>query len=118
MEKIFDLKQRTFIFSLNIIKFLETMPENYIFQTINKQLLRSGTSVGANIAEGQSAASRKEFINFYKIALKSANETKYWLDILANIHNKAFSVISSLQKETIEISKIIGKCIINLKKMN
>ncbi len=77
-----DLKYRSYGFSLDVIDLLELLPKNYIYQTIGKQLLRSATSVGANIIEAQAGRTRKDFANFYQIVLKSANETKYWLSIL------------------------------------
>jgi four helix bundle protein len=117
LDKIFDLKKRSFDFSLGIIKLLETLSKNrnYITEILGKQLLRSGTSIGANIVEGQSAASKKEFANFYKIALKSANETKYWLDLLINSNKENSSTINILQNEVNELSKIIAKSIITIK---
>lgn len=111
------IKYRAYSFSLNIIDLLEFLPRNYIFETIGKQLLRSATSIGANIIEAQAGKSRKDFGNFYQIALKSSNETKYWLSILKekakdnNVHGR----IDSLLKEAIEISNMLGASIITLK---
>ncbi|PIR71102.1 MAG: hypothetical protein COU44_01330 [Candidatus Nealsonbacteria bacterium CG10_big_fil_rev_8_21_14_0_10_40_24] len=76
-SKVYDLKKRAFLFSLAVIKFLEMLPKDYISQVIGRQLLRSVTSIGANIIEAQSASSKKDFANFYNTALKSANESKY-----------------------------------------
>jgi len=117
LDKIFDLKKRSFNFSLEIIKLLETLSKNrnYITEILGKQLLRSGTSIGANIVEGQSASSKKEFANFYKIALKSANETKYWLYLLLNSNKANVNTINILKNEVNELSKIIAKSIITIK---
>ena len=76
-NKVYDLKKRSYIYSLDVIKFLECLPKDYIAQTIGKQLLRSATSVGANIVEAQAASSKKDFANFYNHALKSSNESKF-----------------------------------------
>lgn len=65
-----------------MIKFLETLPKDYISRVIGRQLLRSVTSIGANIIEAQSASSKKDFANFYNTALESANESKYSLLLL------------------------------------
>jgi len=117
LDKIFDLKKRSFNFSLEIIKLLETLSKNrnYITEILGKQLLRSGTSIVANIVEGQSVSSKKEFANFYKIALKSANETKYWLYLLLNSNKANVNTINILKNEVNELSKIIAKSIITIK---
>jgi len=117
MAKIYDLKKRTYAYALDVIKFLRELPKDYISQTIGKQLLRSATSIGANITEGQSASSKKEFANFYSYSLKSANETKFWLELLRDsggINSPAR--LSSILNETGEISKIIASSIITLKR--
>jgi four helix bundle protein len=77
-----QLKHRTYDFSVTIVKFVSTLPKKQIYWTICDQLLRSSTSIGANIIEAQAVSSKRDFIKFYQIALKSANETKYWLGIL------------------------------------
>ncbi|WP_454804644.1 four helix bundle protein [Mucilaginibacter phyllosphaerae] len=87
-----------------------------IYFSIFDQLIRSGTSIGANIIEAKSGSSTKDFRNFYVIALKSANETKYWIclirdTILLNEKEK----LNKLLNEVDEISKIIASIIINLK---
>lgn len=82
-----ELKYRCYYFSISIIKFLATLPEKKVFWIIADQLLRSATSIGANIVEAKSASSKRDFIKFYEIALKSANETKYWLGLLRDATN-------------------------------
>jgi len=117
MEKLkvkANLKYRAYYFSLNIIDFLETLPKSYIYQTIGGQLLRSATSVGANIVEAQAGRTKKDFTNFYQISLKSANETKYWLAILRE-KLKEKKIVELLLKEADEISKMLGASIITLK---
>ena len=79
-----DLPERTFAFSERIVKlciFLER--QGRVSMTLANQLLRSGTSVGANIEEGIGSESRKDFIHKYAIACKEARETHYWLRLLA-----------------------------------
>ena len=66
-----DLRTRCHNYSMTIIKFLETLPEKKIYWVISDQLLRSATSVGANIIEAKSSSSRRDFIKFYEIALKN-----------------------------------------------
>jgi len=111
-----NLKYRSYGFSLNVISLLELLPKNYIYQTIGKQLLRSGTSIGANIIQTRAGRIRKDFSNYYQIALKSANETKYWLSILKEKikTKKENDKISELLEEPIAISKMLGASLITL----
>jgi four helix bundle protein len=111
------LKYRAYKFSLDIIDFLAVLPKNYIFEIIGKQLLRSATSIGANIIEAQAGRTKKDFTNFYHIALKSSNETKYWLAILnEKIRTKSEKEKAKiLLKEAIEISNMLGASLITLK---
>jgi len=79
-----DLCERTFQFALRIVNLcqgLSTKPG--VEQILAKQLLRSGTSVGANIEEGQAAQSKPDFVSKYSIVRKEAREAKYWLRLLA-----------------------------------
>jgi len=80
------------------------------------QLLRSATSIGANVVEGKAGSSKKDFKNFYTIALKSVNETKYWLCLVrdTNIVNVEKDKIVELIAEADELSKIIASIVINL----
>jgi four helix bundle protein len=68
-----NLKYRSYVYALNVVKFVASLPKNQMTGIMGGQILRSGTSVGANIVEAQSGTSRKDFINFYSHALKSAN---------------------------------------------
>jgi len=77
--------------------------------------LRSATSIGANIIEAKSGNSRKNLISFYSIALRSANETKYWLCLVRDTLEVDKVEVNNLIKEADEISKIIGKSILTLK---
>lgn len=76
-NKIFDIKERTFQFSKQIIFLIQKTDYARKYDSIFNQLLRSATSVGANVAEGKSGSSKNDFLKFQIIALKSANETKY-----------------------------------------
>ena len=76
------LKDKSFLFAIRIInlyKYLKTSHGEYI---VSKQVIRSGTSVGAIIREAEYAESTKDFIHKFSISLKEANETRYWLDLL------------------------------------
>jgi four helix bundle protein len=72
-----DIKVRCYNFSLKTLKFISSNEVERKYNPIIDQLLRSSTSIGANIIEAKSSSSKREFIKYYEIALKSANETKY-----------------------------------------
>ena len=95
-NKVYNLKKRTYIYALDVIKFLEDLPKDYISQTIGKQLLRSATSIGANIIEAQASSSKRDFANFYSHSLKSANESKFWLGLLKDSNRAPASRIDPL----------------------
>jgi four helix bundle protein len=92
-------------FAIRIIKLYKYLSEEKKEFVISKQILRSGTSIGANISESIFAQSRMDFVSKMSIALKEASETKYWLDLLMETE-----YITKMQYESIDddISKIIG----------
>jgi len=75
-------KDRVYRFALDVIGFVDGLPAEQISRIITDQLLRSTTSIGANVIEAQAASSRKDYTNFFTYALKSANECKFWLGLL------------------------------------
>ena len=110
------LKSRTYRFSLQILRFISDFRNDRILRIIGDQLLRSGTSIGANITEAIAASSRKDFTNYFQIALKSANETRYWLSLLKDSQLcKQRQEIDSLLNEVNEIAKMIASSVITLK---
>lgn len=110
-----ELRYRCYYFSIKVIQFLAGLPEKKIYWTIADQLLRCATSIGANIVEAKSSSSRKDFINYYQIALKSANETKYWLCLLRDATDTDKDAVTQLLTEVEEISKMLGASILTLK---
>jgi len=109
-------RYRCYYFSVDIIRFLETLPNKRTYWVIADQLLRSATSIGANIVEAKSASSKRDFIKFYEIALKSANETKYWLCLLRDATDADKTKVSDLLSETEEISRMLGASLLTMKK--
>ncbi|MFN8238362.1 MAG: four helix bundle protein [Chitinophagales bacterium] len=107
----------TFEFSVQIVLYCELLEEKKKY-VISKQLLKSGTSIGANIREAQNAESKLDFIHKIKIALKELEETEYWLEICK--HVESYPDCDSLLIKLLEIRKIITKILaiskINLKK--
>ena len=110
------LIKRSKTFSLDIWKLLDSLPSNsFSFNIIAKQLLRSATSIGANIIEAQASSSKKDFINFLHYALKSANETKYWLELLSESGKVKNNDLEKIYKESCELGNILGSVILKLK---
>ena len=76
------LKEKSFRFAIRIVELHKYLIKTQSEYTISKQILRSGTAIGALIREAEYAESTKDFIHKFSIGLKEANETKYWLDLL------------------------------------
>jgi len=106
---------KTLEFSLEIIKYCEKLEENRKF-VISMQLLKSGTSIGANVREAQNAESKADFIHKMKISAKEIDETEYWLT-LCNL-SAGYEKCDLLIKKLEEISKIISKIISSSKKQS
>ncbi|MBU1110432.1 four helix bundle protein [Patescibacteria group bacterium] len=109
------LIKRCYNFSLEVIKLVDNFPNRRVFWTLGDQLLRCACSVGANIVEAQAACSTKDFINFLLYALKSANETRFWLGLLRDSNKVPAEVINPLLNEVTEISKILGSSTASLR---
>ena len=110
-----DFIRRLIRFSIKILKFCDKMRVKRIFWSIIDQLIRSATSIGANVVEAKSSSSRKDYLRFFEIALKSANETKYWLILIRETMPEFKTETEELLKEADEISKVIGASVITLK---
>lgn len=110
-----DVKIRAYKFSLSIISFVNELPNKRAFWAIGDQLLRSATSIGANMIEAKSSSSKREFIKFYEIALKSANETRYWICLLRDSYIELKPKCLDLLQEAEEISNMLGSGILTLK---
>ena len=100
--------KKTIEFSLAIIEYAELLETNRKY-VIARQLLKSGTSIGANVHEAQNAESKIDFIHKFKIAAKEVEETKYWLILCQN--SKAYPPCEHLTSLLGEIDKIITKII-------
>lgn len=111
-----DLKERAYRYALEIVKFVGSLDvKDAAGNVLSKQLVRSGTSVGANIAEAQAGSSKKDFTNFLFHSLKSANETIFWLGLLRDSGKADKEKTNMLLKETGELANILGSSIITLK---
>lgn len=103
---------KTFKFSVDIIRFCEELEKERKFVIAN-QLLKSATSIGAQVREAQNAESKADFIHKFKIAAKEADETEYWLELINEGYNKTEAKLLLLQAG--EIKKIVSKIIISSK---
>jgi four helix bundle protein len=110
-----EFKGRVYRFALDVISFIERVPKGQTSRVIGDQLLRSATSIGANVIEAQGAASRRDYTNFFAYALKSANETKFWLSLLRDSGKAKGETTDQLIKEATEIANILGASILTLK---
>ena len=104
--KEFDLKQRTKRFALRIIKLFSSLPKSPEAQVIGKQVLRSGTSVGAQYREACRSRSNSEFISKMQSSLQELDETAYWLELLVEGEMVRADKLEELQKETDELIAI------------
>ncbi|MFM2312715.1 MAG: hypothetical protein RLZZ04_1991 [Cyanobacteriota bacterium] len=111
-----SIQDRTKSFAIRIIKSCGWLDETPgIKRTLGKQLLRSGTSIGANCKEAVSAQSRRDFVHKYEIALKEAQETEYWLEILIESETIDEKKFGKLLEESREIIKILSSSVKKLK---
>lgn len=106
-EKVFDITQRTFNFSIRIVNLVRNLPRDAAGIAIGNQVIRSGTSVGANVEESQNSGTKKEFIHGFTIALKEARETEYWLKIVQETELVSKDKLTFLLQENKEIIRIL-----------
>ncbi len=109
------VKNKSFDFSIRVIKLYKFLAEDKREYVLSKQVLRSGTAIGALIRESEFAESKKDFIHKLSIALKEANETEYWLELLNKASYIDDSSFQSIQIDLKEILKILT-AIINTSK--
>lgn len=108
-------KKRLLDFSVKIVQLSNLMPKSSVGQAITNQIIRSGTSIGANCEEAQDAVSRNDFLNKISISLKEARETKYWLEVIKNSGLMSNQILEQLAKESDEIIAILVKSVKTLK---
>ena len=110
-----EFQERLIQFSVDIVHFCSRLREARNLYPLSDQLIRSATSIGANVVEAKAASSRRDYTRFFEIACKSANETVYWLTILER-SEPTFSIESKkLGGEATELAKILGSAILTLK---
>lgn len=107
----YDLEERTAVFGEKVIALCKTFKQDTISTPIISQIVRSATSVGANYMEANGAQSIKDFIHKISICKKEANETKYWLRMLASYFEPKKEEIRELWKECQELTLIFQKIV-------
>jgi four helix bundle protein len=101
------LVDKSFKFAVKIVKLYDYLSKNKREFVLSKQLLKSGTSIGANISESQDAQSRNDFISKLSIALKEARETKYWIELLKETKYLPNKEADNIIEDTIELIKLL-----------
>lgn len=99
-EKPFDIQERTFRFGVRIIKFVDKLPCTLSATELGRQLLKSGTSIAANMEEAKGAESRNDFIHKVNIAYKEARETRLWLGMIK----------AALLPDAVEVADLYTEC--------
>ncbi|HUD44495.1 MAG TPA: four helix bundle protein [Patescibacteria group bacterium] len=106
---VYDLEERTALFGERIIALCKILPKDAVTLPLISQIVRSGTSIGANYAEANGASSKKDFKNKIFICKKEAIETKYWLRMLGNTNETIKEECRMLWKEVQELTLIFSK---------
>ncbi len=117
MKKPEDLKSRTRRFALQVIRLYSSLPKETVAQVLGKQLLRSGTSVGAQYHEGTRARSNAEFISKVEGALQELEESIYWMEILVESGILSQRNVENLLKEADELAAILVASVKTVKEM-
>jgi four helix bundle protein len=109
----YNIRHRCFYFSKEVLEFVKGTKFPIVFSSLFDQLVRASTSIGANVIEGKAGVSKKDWLKYLGIALKSSNETKYWLCLIRDSFDYDKEKINSMVLEADELSKIIASIIIN-----
>jgi four helix bundle protein len=112
-----DIRIRTFEFAVQIVRLCKELDESPgVRRTLGRQLIRSGTAIGANLEEAQAGYSRAEFAAKYSIALKEARETAYWLRLIAETEPLFAPRFAGLLSECEEIKRSLGAIVVATRK--
>ena len=104
------IKEKSFLFAIEIVSLYKILVERKEF-VLSKQLLRSGTSIGANVRESEHAQSKADFIHKLSIALKEANETEYWIDLLFETKYLSQTEFDIIKPKIVELLKLLTSII-------
>ena len=109
------LRDKSKAFAKEVVFLCRRLKQNNIEGALINQLLRCGTSVGANIHEAQYAQGTKDFISKFEIALKECNESEYWLELLFEVGSLSEADYSAYRKECIELRRMLVSTVTTLK---
>jgi four helix bundle protein len=110
-ERIYDLEERTAVFGERIIDFVKTLPDNIVNRELIRQLVKAGTSVGANYNEADGAESKKDFRHKIAICRKESKESKFWLRMIARANPDRKDDCRELRTEAQELTLIFSSII-------
>ena len=110
-----DLSERLLNFAVRIVKLVESLPKTIAGKRIGDQLLRCGTSVGANYEEAQGAESHNDFVHKLQIALKEIRETNFWLRLLQKSELVAAGKMAEIVDESSQLKAILSKAVATAK---
>ena len=111
-----NIQDKSFSFAVRIVKLCKLLRTDRAEYVLSKQLLRAGTSIGANIAEAQNAQSRPDLLSKLNIALKETTETKYWLRLLEATDYLTSAELGSILTDCSEIEKILVASVRSIKR--
>ena len=106
-ERVYDIKERTFRFAVEIVHFVSGLPRDTAGYALGRQLIRSGTSIGANVEEAAGARTKKEFINSMNVAKREARETLFWLRVLKEAALVSGQKVNAVLSECNELVSIL-----------
>ena len=110
-----EFQKRLVHFTVNTLKLCRSLREDRTLWEVADQVARSAASIGANVSEAKGSGSLRGYKNYFEIALKSANETKYWFTVIAEFEIGDDGPLKSLTVELHEISKILNASILTMK---
>ena len=109
------LRDKSKVFAKNVVLLCRKMKQTGVESALTNQLLRCGTSVGANIHEAQYAQGTKDFISKFEIALKECNESEYWLELLYEVNSISKEEFEKFSKDCIEIRRMLVSSVTTIK---
>ena len=111
-KKVYDLEERTALFGGNVIDFVKTLPQDRVNSELISQIVRSGTSIGANYMEADGAESNKDFRHKIAICKKESKETKHWLRMIARANPNRRGECKKLWGEAQELTLIFSSILL------
>lgn len=109
------LRDKSKVFAKEVVFLCRRLKKNNVEGALINQLLRCGTSVGANVHEAQYAQGTKDFISKFEIALKECNESEYWLELLFEVNSLSKQDFDRFQKDCIELRRMLVSTVTTLK---